>query len=1144
MKNIRKNFSLFLKNLTLGKKIGFCFSIILSFTIIIGISGHIMMHRVMEGITFYDQIYSIQNSFSKAKHYHSQFRLYAYDDGRVTQNRMKNKLEKLLGDCSQLLKQVNKKLIYRMNLEIQLAQAVQEFKKYSVFCHQYLHSEKMKMSFQKDIKIFDKQLNQKLHQSSFSLNINCPQYQILNVKAEVYFTRNVSVSWLNLKQALKNMEKCISEWKQKLNKDTQSLENIDKIFEKYRALIFQYHVTCDIQKDCRESMVLFQDAFSDVLDDLIEAATIQMQSIQSVSMIVLFGMLTMTLIIGAVISIILAQKTLIQPILKLDSAAKHIASGNYNFALPVFYGKDELCSLSSSFSKMQQAINDKINNMHEVQQKYQSIFENAVEGIFQVTAKGQFLNANPSMAKIMGYKNPDQLIQSSRDKETIHFLQKYDLKNLTEILKKYGQVSNFEIQIIKKDKTEIWCALMARIERDESGKMKYIEGSLVDISERIERNKAENEKKAAESANKSKSEFLANMSHEIRTPMNGIVGMVELLLMLDLTPRQKEYIEGISCSAKSLLTVINDILDYSKIEAGKLVIESVPFHLRQILEQIGQLMAVQIRNKDVDVMVHYPTNLPLSFIGDPTRIQQIVSNLAGNAIKFTEKGHVLIQVEQLKKLENNCTLLFQVIDTGIGLSDDNQKKIFNKFTQADGSTTRKFGGTGLGLSICKQLVEMMGGNIGVKSQLNQGTTFYFTLDLPISEKQKIPKTKFDVSKLSILVVDDNVINQNIIQEYCQAWQMKCETVNNAKQALAILKDSKNSFDVAIIDLHMPEINGIQLAEFIFEEKYNEEMSLILLTSELITDNTYNQADHLFKAILNKPVRFSLLYETLTGINNTYSEISKKEQKEVLTMFNDLNVLLVEDNAMNQKVAEGLLTNMGCEVTLAENGRIALKIFETKSFDIIFMDGNMPEMDGFETTIHIRKKEALQGSHTPIVAMTALAMEHDRKKCINSGMDDFISKPINTEAIQKILIKYCSKKQQYQKKLINESKHIDDEHDEIFDQKQLINICANDPDVIKEIIAIYSLDSRNYIQELKEFKSNNAIKKYYEKLHMLKGNTANIGGKKLLKLIQEMEKNSESRSRIPDQYDINKIETEVNSLVLVLESIDWDDICPQ
>ncbi len=1102
-----------------------------------------MLSRVMEGVTFYDQIYSVQNSFSQMKYYHDQFRLYGYDDGRVMQKHMKEKLFNYLGQCSQLLKKISKDLLTRMHKEIQLAQAVQEFKKYSSFCHQYINSEKRKISFEKEIKTLEKQLSLQIKQIPFLVESISTNHQSVQLKADIYFTRSVDVAWINLKQTLYEMNLCILEWnKQAQNNQelTATGKQIFSIFETYRSLLFQYHVTCNIQEDCRQNMIVFQDAFSDVLEDLSDAATRQMKSVQTVSRIVLFGMLAISLFVGAGISIFLAQKIFIRPILRLDAAAKQIASGNYDLDFPVFHGKDEFCSLSKSFSTMQQAIHEKINYMHEAQQKYQSIFENAVEGIFQLSSKGQFLSANPSMASIMGFHDPEELIQSFSEKDSIYFIQQEDLNRLSEILKNEGQVTNFEIQIFQKDGSRKWCALIAHIVRDSSGKMKYIEGSMVDISERIERNRAEHERKTAEAASKAKSEFLANMSHEIRTPMSGIIGMVELLSMSNLSPRQKDYVDSITWSAESLLTVLNDILDYSKIEAGKLVIESVRFHLRDTLEQIGQLMSAQARNKDVDILVHYPPALPLYVIGDPTRIRQIINNLSGNAIKFTQKGHVFIRVKTSETTENLCRFLFEVIDTGIGISNDNQKKIFKKFTQADGSTTRKYGGTGLGLSICRELVVRMGGEIGVKSVLNQGTTFYFTLDLPIAEDQERPNTQETLPGMSILVVDDNPVCQTIISDYLQTWNVSCTNVDNSKQALDILRQSNIKFDMMMIDLHMPEIDGITLAETIRKENLNNTMPLILTTSGLIPENIYQQASNLFSTVLTKPIRFSAVFETINTIKGLDISIQRIQQEQP-PEFNHLSILLVEDNLMNQKVTSGLLERMGCSITLADNGLIALQILEHKRFDLIFMDGNMPEMDGFETTQNIRKKERQEKSHTPIIAMTALAMAHDRQKCLDAGMDDYISKPITKQVIIRMLKKYCLKKYPQVTHDISFEQSLS-HRDELLDIQQLINICSKDLDVINEIIGIYSRDARKYIQELKTFYLNNDPKRYYEKLHMLKGNTGNIGGIQLFSMIQTMEKQSMNRSRMPDESDINVIEEGVNLLIQYIESVDWQDAC--
>ena len=1001
----------YLKNQTLGKKIGICFAIVLSFTIMIGVFGHIMLSRLMEGVTFYDQIYSIQDSFSHIKYYHDQFRLYAYDDGRVLQNRMKTKLVKQIGICSQLLKKINKELLYNENLDIQLSQASQEFKQYSVFCHQYIHSEKRKILFEKQIKSFEQSLQQHIDTIAFFVESISVNFKDLQLKTQLYFTRNHNESWESLRQVLYDMNNCMLEWNEQVQKNDDLAskgKQIFKVFDQYRSSVFQYHVVCDIQERCRQSMIIFQDAFTEILEEFIDVAKLQMKKIQTFSLIVLIGILGISLILGAGISIFLAQKTFVQPILKLNSAAKHIAAGHYDMDLPVFYGQDELCSLSRSFSKMQQAINEKINYMHEAQQKYQSIFENAVEGIFQISLKGQFLSANPSMAKILGYDYPEELIRLSQD-NSVDFIQEEDRKLLSSILQKHGKVTNFETQIVQKDHSLKWCAVMARIVKDHSGKATYIEGSIVDISERIERHRAEQERKTAEAASNAKSEFLANMSHEIRTPMNGIMGMAELLLMSDLSSLQKDYVESITTSADSLLRILNDILDYSKIEAGKLIIESVSFNLRNTLEQIGHLMSAQAQHKDINIIVDYPKDLPSFVTGDPTRIRQVIVNLTNNAIKFTEKGHVLIRAQKGKKEENPHRFLFEVIDTGIGISRENQDKIFHKFTQADESTTRQYGGTGLGLSICKKLIGLMGGEISVKSTINKGTTFYFTLDLPFAESASISEED---------------------------------------------------------DLHV-------------------------------------QADG----------------------------------------FHHMKILLVEDNMMNQKVTKALLNRMGCSVMIAANGLIALDILEKEAFDLIFMDGNMPEMDGFQTTQNIRQQERLKNRHTPIVAMTALAMTGDRKKCIESGMDDYISKPITKQAIMKMLYKYGSKIQGQKEVQQNLDPLMDTNDSEpILNKQQLINICAHDDDVIQEITSLFHKDTEQYIKELRTLHSNNDVKRFYNKLHMLKGNSGNIGGERLCKIVLTIEHQSQNKVKLPEIDKIDKIEAAVNELIHTINSVDWKSMC--
>jgi PAS domain S-box-containing protein len=1129
-KQIKKYF----QNLSLGQKMGLCLWIVISFTIIIGLFGHIMLRNAMKGINFYDQIYRIQNAFSHVKYYHDQFRLYAYDDGRLIQKRMKDRVFDYLADCSHYIADFNKQLIYRMDIELKIAQANQEFKQYSIFCHQYIHSEERKILLENQINRLEIDLKHLIDNAPLFVDSLNRQYNLLKIIADSYCRRNVRKLWFQLKNSLDTMDRSIQHWKNQTISNPNLNKNafiIFKTFDNYRSILFQYKLICESQETFRKSMINFQDTFSEHLQSLIDKATNQMYGIQLISTIVLVSMLAISLISGAGISIVLAQKNFVRPIIQLDDAARQIASGNYNLKLPVFKGNDELCSLSQSFSKMQHAIHEQMSNLHDARKQYQSIFENAVEGIYQISTDGQVVKANPSMVTILGFNNPNELIKYAAHHEAFYFLSSDDRDFLFMELKRFKQVKNFEVQIIQKNGSLKWCSLMARVVGEAWETARYIEGSIIDITERMERNRAEQDRKAAEAASQAKSEFLANMSHEIRTPMNGIVGMIELLTMLPLTSRQKEYIDSISCSAESLLTVLNDILDYSKIEAGKLEIESVPFNLRDTMEQVGQLMAAQARNKDIDVMVHFPPDIPHVVIGDPTRIRQILNNLSGNAIKFTEKGHILISVQLLEQLDMKGTFLFNVVDTGIGISKENQKKVFSKFTQADGSTTRKYGGTGLGLSICQQLVHMMGGDISLESQLNQGTTFYFTLQLPITEDHN--KIIADFSDCSVIVIDDNKFQREIMKDYFTAWRMDCTTVENAQKALHLLRHNEKLFNVAVIDLHMPEIDGLELANFIIKEKLNKNMPLILVTSGTISDDIYTTAEQIFKVILQKPIRFSVLCETIANINNTELPIVLESQKSDV-QYDNVHVLLVEDNVMNQKVTHGLLHRMGCKVTIADNGAIALRILDKQSFDVIFMDGNMPVMDGFETTQKIRENEKQNGGHTPIIAMTALAMVQDRERCMAVGMDDFISKPISGAAINQMLNKYCSKNIKSPPIV---SKVISDEY---FNQAHLLNICANDFDIIEEIIGIFKQDASQYVKDLKQFLEANNPEAFFRKLHTLKGNSANIGGKYLHKMIENIEK--KGNKKLPDQTEIDKLESAVGQFIELLESIDWVAAC--
>jgi two-component system sensor histidine kinase/response regulator len=611
-----------------------------------------------------------------------------------------------------------------------------------------------------------------------------------------------------------------------------------------------------------------------------------------------------------------------------------------------------------------------------------------------------------------------------------------------------------------------------------------------------------------EAANRAKSEFLASMSHEVRTPMNGVIGMLGLLQDTTLTDGQREMAEIARSSAENLLTIINDILDFSKIEAGKLDVEPVPFDLRQTVDEVAAMLAVQASKKGLDVLVRYSPAAPSHVVGDAGRIRQVLTNLVSNAVKFTEKGHVLIDLEADAVSDGTARFRVRVQDTGIGIPANKLRSVFDRFSQADTSTTRRYGGTGLGLPISKQLVELMGGSIGATSAPGKGSSFWFILALPLDQEAPAgPPPKGNLAGVRLLIVDDNDVNRRILHEQITAWGMRNGSCASGAEALTVLRSAQTSGDpyrIVLLDYQMPGMNGPQLGQAIKADPALQDTALVMLSSVGVAEDGVSAG--VFAACLLKPVRQSQLHDALAMVWAARAPSEAISAAPAQTQRADplagranqparhARALVVEDNPVNQKVARMMLEQLGCRVDVAANGQEAVAMMELLPYDVIFMDCEMPVMDGFEATGTIRRCEGA-GRHVPIVAMTAQALKGDKERCLQAGMDDYISKPVKAQALESVLDRWAPRGVR------------PDDHPPAVDAAVLAGLKnmaeATDPALLGQIVQSFLDESRTGLATLRQAAGGDA-EALRRTAHELKGMCGSVGADGMRAICEQLE----------------------------------------
>jgi two-component system sensor histidine kinase/response regulator len=752
--------------------------------------------------------------------------------------------------------------------------------------------------------------------------------------------------------------------------------------------------------------------------------------------------------------------------------------------------------------------------IRESEEKFRSLAERSPNMIF-INRMGRIVYANERCMQVLGYTREELY---SFDFQVFEFIAPQSRELVQENFGKHmrdEEIRPYEYTISTKEGKRIEVILNSKLIT--YGGESAILGIVTDITElkRAEEN-LRKAKEQAEEANRLKSEFLANMSHEIRTPMNAIIGMTDIALDTELTEEQRDYLSTVKDSARALLELLNDILDLSKIEADRVQLEIIDFDLRVTVEGAADTLAARASTKGLELACIIHGQVPCLLRGDPGRIRQVLMNLLGNAVKFTEQGEVVIRVELEEETKDSARLRVSVVDTGVGIPSDKLARIFESFTQADGSTTRKYGGTGLGLSISKRLVEMMGGKIGVESEPGKGSRFWFTVTLQKQDDsdQKLPPVAPDIRGMRILVVDDNQTNRTILVKMTESFGCSPEAVESGKETLQALRRAARTeklFDLVLLDMQMPGMDGEETLRAIKQDPEIKDVTVIILTSLGVRGDAGRLEALGCAGYLTKPIKQSQLFDAIITVLGRREKAADRESIRIVTRHTvaeekrrRTRILLAEDNPMNQKLAVTLLKRAGYTVDAVDNGRLAVEAANRRAYDLILMDVQMPEMDGFEATKAIRRKQDERGC-PPIVAMTAHAMKGDREKCLQAGMDDYVSKPIEPQNLFDTIARW-TKASDPQEATVGrgESGTSQSPSDFPIDLKAALERFDGDREFLQEMLREFLACASGQLKTLKKAAESGDAGLIEREAHSIKGAAGNLGAKAIADVSLKLE----------------------------------------